>query len=141
MLSGKYLFLMMIGFYLNTQAQSNYILHPVCNNVSNKPLVVFFTGDGGRSAFDKKIEDSLCVNNVPFMGINSYKYFRKRKTPQQTLDSFLPYIDYDLKKYHLQKVILAGYSFGSWYSSSCSRTHPVQRDAIGGPASVMYAQS
>jgi type IV secretory pathway VirJ component len=109
----KYLFFFMIGFYCNAQAQSNYIIHPVCNNTGNRPLVIFFTGDGGRSAFDKKIEDSLCVNNMPFFGINSYKYFRKRKTPQQTLDSILPYIDLNLKKYNLHKVILAGYSFGS----------------------------
>jgi type IV secretory pathway VirJ component len=109
----KYLFLLIICFYINAEAQSNYIIHPVCNNVSNKPLVIFFTGDGGRSAFDKRIEDSLCVNKMPFLGINSYKYFRKRKTPQQTLDSILPYIELNLKRYNLQKVILAGYSFGS----------------------------
>ena len=47
------------------------------------------------------------------MCINSYKYFRKRKTPQQTLDSILPYIDLNLKKYNRQKFIFAGYSFGS----------------------------
>jgi type IV secretory pathway VirJ component len=109
----KYLFFYMIIFYCNVQAQSNYIIPPTCNNTSNKPLVIFFTGDGGRSSFDKKIEDSLCANNMPFMGFNSYKYFRKRKTPQQTLDSLLPYIDLNLKKYNRQKIIFAGYSFGS----------------------------
>jgi type IV secretory pathway VirJ component len=109
----KYLFLFMVIFYCDAQAQSNFIIPPTCSNTSKKPLVIFFTGDGGRSSFDKKIEDSLCVNNMPFMGINSYKYFRKRKTPQQTLDSILPYIDLNLKKYNCQKVILAGYSFGS----------------------------
>jgi type IV secretory pathway VirJ component len=76
-------------------------------------MVVFFTGDGGRSSFDEEIEDSLCANNMIFMGVNSYKYFRKRKTPQQTLDSILPYIDMNLKMYNRQKIILAGYSFGS----------------------------
>jgi len=109
----KYLFLFMVLFYCNAHAQSNYIIHPTCRDTTNKPLVVFFTGDGGRSSFDKKIEDSLCVNNMPFMGINSYKYFCKRKTPQQTLDSILPYIDMNLKKYNRQKFIFAGYSFGS----------------------------
>jgi len=109
----KYLFFLMAILYCNAQAQSNFIIHPTCRDTTSKPLVVFFTGDGGRSSFDKKIEDSLCVNNMPFMGINSYKYFRKRKTPQQTLDSILPYIDLNLKKYNRQKFILAGYSFGS----------------------------
>jgi type IV secretory pathway VirJ component len=47
------------------------------------------------------------------MCINSYKYFSKRKTPQQTLDSILPYIDMNLKKYNRRKFIFAGYSFGS----------------------------
>jgi type IV secretory pathway VirJ component len=109
----KQLFFLMIIVYCNAQAQSNYIIHPTCSDTSNKPLVIFFTGDGGRSSFDKKIEGSLCANKMPFMGINSYKYFRKRKTPQQTLDSILPYIDLTLRKYNRQKVILAGYSFGS----------------------------
>jgi type IV secretory pathway VirJ component len=109
----KLLLLLMVVYYCNAQAQSNYIIHPTCTNTGNKPLVVFFTGDGGRSSFDEKIEDSLCADNMPFMGINSYKFFRKRKTPQQTLDSILPYIDLNLKMYNRQKVILAGYSFGS----------------------------
>jgi type IV secretory pathway VirJ component len=109
----KHLFYFMVIFYCNAQAQSNYIINPKCSDTTSNPLVIFFTGDGGRSSFDKKIEDSLCANNMPFMGINSYKYFRKRKTPQQTLDSILPYIDLTLRKLHRQKVILAGYSFGS----------------------------
>jgi type IV secretory pathway VirJ component len=103
----------MVLLYCNVNAQSNFIIDPVCSDTTDKPLVVFFTGDGGRSSFDKRIEDSLCSNNMPFMGINSYKYFRRRKTPQQALDSILPYIDLNLKKLNRQKVILAGYSFGS----------------------------
>jgi type IV secretory pathway VirJ component len=109
----KHLFFLVVIFYCNAQAQTKYIIPPVCTTTSNKPLVIFFTGDGGRSSFDKRIEDSLCANNMPFMGINSYKYFRKRKTPQQTLDSLLPYIELNLKKYNRQKFIFAGYSFGS----------------------------
>ena len=109
----RHLFFFMVIFYCNAQAQSNYIIHPVCSNISNKALVVFFTGDAGRSSFDKELTDSLCANNLPLMCINSYKYFRKRKTPQQTLDSILPYIDLNLKQYNCQKFILAGYSFGS----------------------------
>jgi len=75
--------------------------------------VIFFTGDSGRSHFDEKLTDSLCDNKIPLMCINSYRFFRKRKTPQQTLDSILPYIDLNLKKYNLTKFIFAGYSFGS----------------------------
>jgi type IV secretory pathway VirJ component len=109
----KHLFFFLVIFYCNAQAQSNYIIHPACSDTGNKPLVIFFTGDSGRSSFDKKLTDSLCANNIPLMCINSYKYFRRRKTPQQTLDSILPYIDFNLKKYNRQKFILAGYSFGS----------------------------
>jgi type IV secretory pathway VirJ component len=109
----KHLFFFMVIFYCNAQAQSNYIIHPVCSDTSNKPLVVFFTGDSGRSSFDKKLTDGLCANNMPLMCVNSYKYFSRRKTPQQTLDSILPYIDLNLKKYNRQKFIFAGYSFGS----------------------------
>jgi type IV secretory pathway VirJ component len=109
----KHLLFLMVLVYCNAKAQSDYIIHPTCSDTGNKPLVIFFTGDAGRSSFDETIEDSLCANNMPFMGINSYKYFLKRKSPQQTLDSILPYIDLNLKQYNCQKIILAGYSFGS----------------------------
>jgi type IV secretory pathway VirJ component len=111
----KYLFLLLVIFYSNAQAQTNYIIHPACSDTitSDKPLVIFFTGDSGRSRFDEKLTDSLCANNIPLMCINSYKFFRKRKTPQQSLDSILPYIKQNLKKYNRQKFIFAGYSFGS----------------------------
>jgi len=109
----KYLFFLMVVFYCNVQAQSNYIIQPECSNTGIKPLVIFITGDSGRSSFDEKLTDSLCAERMPLMCINSYKYFHKRKTPQQTLDSLLPYIDFNLKKYNRQKFIFAGYSFGS----------------------------
>jgi type IV secretory pathway VirJ component len=112
-MSRKYLFLIIVIFYSNAQAQTNYIIEPGCSNASNKPLVVFFTGDSGRSSFGAKLTDSLCADNMPLLCINSYKFFRKRKTPEQTLDSILPYIDMNLKKYNRQKFIFAGYSFGS----------------------------
>jgi type IV secretory pathway VirJ component len=79
----------------------------------DKPLFVFFTGDSGRSRFDLRLADSLCAGNIPELCIDSYQFFRKRKTPQQTLDSILPYIELVLEKYHCHRIILAGYSFGS----------------------------
>ncbi len=111
----KYLFLILIIISYNAQAQTNYIINPQCSDTitSNNPLVVFFTGDSGRSSFDEKLTDSLCTNKIPLMCINSYRYFSERKTPQQTLDSILPYIELNLKKYNRQKFIFAGYSFGS----------------------------
>lgn len=111
----KYLIFILVIFYCYGQAsaQTNYIIQPECNIEADKPLVVFFTGDSGRSSFGEKLTDSLCADNMPLMCINSYKYFLRRKTPQQTLDSILPYIDLNLKKYHRRKFIFAGYSFGS----------------------------
>jgi type IV secretory pathway VirJ component len=103
----------MVILYCNVQAQSNYIIHPACSDTTfNKPLVVYFTSDGGWRSYDKELADSLCAHNISFIGVNSYKFFRKRKTPQQTLDSILPYIDLNLKNDN-QKFILAGYSFGA----------------------------
>lgn len=111
----KYLLLVLVILYCNGpgQAQSNYIIQPGCSNGGNKPLVIFFTGDSGRSSFGEKLTDSLCADNIPMICINSYKFFRKRKTPVQTLDTILPYIELNLKKYDRRKFIFAGYSFGS----------------------------
>lgn len=109
----KHLLFFMVLFYCNTQAQPKYILPPECSGAGNKPLVVYFSSDGGWHMYDKKLTDSLCTYHIPLLGINSEKFFRRRKTPQQTLDSILPYIELNLKKYNCKKVILAGYSFGA----------------------------
>jgi len=111
----KYMFLLLVIFYCDAQAQTDYIIHPECSDTitSDKPLVIFFTGDSGRSSFGEKLTDSLCAEDIPLMCINSYRFFRNRKTPQQTLDSILPYIDLNLKRYNRRKFIFAGYSFGS----------------------------
>lgn len=109
----KYLFFLLAIVYFPGHAQSNYIINPECTNFTNKPLVVLFSSDMGWHSFDEKLTDSLCLSNMPVLGINSRKFFHKRKTPQKTLDSILPYIDLNLKKYNLQKFILGGYSFGS----------------------------
>ena len=109
----KYLFYILILFACDVQAQSDYIIQPGCGNTGTKPLVIFFTGDSGRSSFGEKLTDSLCADNIPLMSVDSYRYFSRRKTPQQTLDSILPYIDMNLRKYNRQKFIFAGYSFGS----------------------------
>jgi len=111
----KYLLLILALISLTAPAQTNYIIHPSCSDTitSDKPLVIFLTGDSGRSHFDEKLTDTLCANNIPLMCINSYKFFRRRKTPQQTLDSILPYIAQNLKRYNRHRFIFAGYSFGS----------------------------
>jgi type IV secretory pathway VirJ component len=107
----RLLWIILVSCSLN--AQSTYIIQPECKTVSDKPLVFFFTGDSGKSHFDEKLTDSLCAINIPMICINSYKFFRKRKTPQQTLDSILPIIEKNLQMYNRQKFIFAGYSFGS----------------------------
>lgn len=111
----KHLFFLLIITCSTARAQTNYIIHPECSDTitSDKPLVIFFTGDSGRSHFDKKLTDTLCENKIPLMCVNSYRFFHKRKTPQQTLDSILHYIDKNLQRYNRRKFILAGYSFGS----------------------------
>jgi type IV secretory pathway VirJ component len=112
-MSRRYLFFILVIFSCNAQAQSNYIIQPECSSSENKPMVVFFTGDSGRSSFGAKLTDSLCADRIPLLCINSYRFFSRRKTPQQTLDSILPYITTNLKKYNCRKFIFAGYSFGS----------------------------
>jgi type IV secretory pathway VirJ component len=103
----------MVIFYCHAQAQSDYIISPAFNGTANKPLVVYFSSDGGWHSYDRELNDSLSAYGIPLLGVNAYKYFRKRKTPQQTFDSIMPYISLNLKKYNCKKIILAGYSFGA----------------------------
>lgn len=77
------------------------------------PLVIFYSGDGGWRDIDKKIGAYLADQGYPVVGIDSLRYFWRKKTPE-TMASDL---DRLIRHYHDKAkdhgVILVGYSFGA----------------------------
>ncbi|GAB3412571.1 AcvB/VirJ family lysyl-phosphatidylglycerol hydrolase [Niabella aquatica] len=93
-------------------AQDNTIkIYPGADH--QKPLICYFSGDGGFNAFSNTICDDLSKNGYLVIALNSKSYFWKKKTPQQTAAFIEPYIQKYLKEQKQPSVVLMGYSFGA----------------------------
>jgi len=78
-----------------------------------KPLLIYFSGDGGFNAFSNTICNDLYKNGYGIIALNSKSYFWKKKTSQQTAAFIEPYIQKYLKEQKQSSVVLIGYSFGA----------------------------
>ncbi len=77
------------------------------------PLIIFYSGDGGWRDIDKKIGASLADRGYFVVGIDSLRYFWRRKEPHEMASD----LDRLIRHYHARfqdsGVILVGYSFGA----------------------------
>ncbi len=76
-------------------------------------FVLFISGDGGWNSFSQKLVESYTSNGFNVIGLNSFKYFWKKKTPQQTADDLARILSTYENEWHKQKVIILGFSFGA----------------------------
>jgi type IV secretory pathway VirJ component len=80
------------------------------------PLIFFISGDGGWTAFDQGVSEILVANGMPVIGLNSRKYFWNEKQPKQVADEISVAIEYYMKLWDRNSVVLVGYSFGACVS-------------------------
>ena len=76
-------------------------------------LVVFYSGDGGWRDIDKRISDYLNSRGVAVLGVDSLRYFWRKKSPEEIgtdLDRLIA--DY-AKRWGTHRVALVGYSMGA----------------------------
>lgn len=79
----------------------------------SKLMAVLLSGDGGWRDLDKTIAEDLQQQGVPVVGLDTLRYFWRKKTPQQTADVVAALIQTFMTKWHADKVALVGYSFGA----------------------------
>jgi type IV secretory pathway VirJ component len=79
---------------------------------SAKYLALYVSGDGGRGFFDSNLSRELRSNHISVIYLNSFKYFRPGKTPDQFAGDIVPVLKAYDKKWNNEKIILIGYSFG-----------------------------
>ncbi len=73
---------------------------------------MYVSGDGGRGFFDANLSRELRSNHISVIYLNSFKYFRPKKTPDRFAGDIIPVLkDYD-QKWANKEIILIGYSFG-----------------------------
>ncbi|HKJ33279.1 MAG TPA: AcvB/VirJ family lysyl-phosphatidylglycerol hydrolase [Balneolales bacterium] len=82
-------------------------------NSNNDLLAVILSGDGGWASIDQGLSKTLSSAGISTVGLNSLRYFWKRRTPEGASADLERIIRYYLAKWHKQKILLIGYSLGA----------------------------
>jgi type IV secretory pathway VirJ component len=80
---------------------------------SRDALAVVVSGDGGWAGIDREIAGVLARNGVPVVGLNSLKYFWKRKTPETAAADLERILKTYLEAWKKARAVLIGYSLGA----------------------------
>ena len=76
-------------------------------------IALLVSGDGGWYGFEQSIADNLANLGIPTIGLDSRKYFWKRKTPEKTAGDMAQVFNYYSKEWGRDQYILVGYSLGA----------------------------
>ena len=100
-------------FFIITFAQKSKLPLKEWNTSVDKPLVFYISGDGGYTSFSEGV--CATINKAGYMvaSLNSKSYFDDKKTPRQTTDDFVNYLNDQFNKRKDRQFILIGYSFGA----------------------------
>jgi type IV secretory pathway VirJ component len=102
---------------LTDSPNTNLPLTIIPVSMKNKlPLIFFISGDGGWTAFDQGVSEILVANGMPVIGLNSRKYFWNEKQPKKVADEISVVIEYYMKLWDRNSIVLVGYSFGACVS-------------------------
>jgi type IV secretory pathway VirJ component len=76
-------------------------------------FAVMISGDGGWAGLDQGISAALAARGVPVVGLNSLKYFWRARSADSTAADVNRIVTQFAARWHKQRVLLIGYSFGA----------------------------
>lgn len=76
-------------------------------------LTVLYSGDGGWADLDKQLGTAFAARGIPVLGVNTFKYFWRNRSPDVAARQLDALITEHLAKWHKQRVWLVGFSFGA----------------------------
>ncbi|HVU82182.1 MAG TPA: AcvB/VirJ family lysyl-phosphatidylglycerol hydrolase [Rhodanobacteraceae bacterium] len=76
-------------------------------------LTILYSGDGGWADLDKQLGTAFAARGIPVLGVNSFKYFWRARSPDVAAQQLDALITDSLAKWHKQRVWLVGFSFGA----------------------------
>ncbi|HEX2970634.1 MAG TPA: AcvB/VirJ family lysyl-phosphatidylglycerol hydrolase [Bacteroidales bacterium] len=88
------------------------VVNPKFDN-RNAPVAIIISGDGGWYKFEQGIADSLAGFGLPSIGLDTRKYFRNRRTPEETASDLAKSINHYNSIWHRSSYIFIGYSLGA----------------------------
>lgn len=89
---------------------------PVTGKVKQQNvLTIFISGDGGWAGIDKEVAGLLVAKGYPVVGLDSLRYFWKKRTPDSVTQDIERIMQYYQKQsaWKYDKVMLVGYSQGA----------------------------
>jgi type IV secretory pathway VirJ component len=96
------------------------------------PLAIVLSGDGGWRDIDKGMAEALQQRGIAVVGWDSLRYFWHAKPPAQSSADLGRVIAYYQQRWHPQKILLVGYSFGATaLPFMYNRLPPAQRAQVG----------
>jgi type IV secretory pathway VirJ component len=110
------IFFLLLFFRSTAQQSKNISDLPVMTYISSdtsKPIILYYTGDGGFNSFSTKFVQHFNTKGYPVISFNCLKHFWKSQTPGQSAVDASNLISYYENLWKRRKVILIGYSFGA----------------------------
>ena len=89
---------------------------PVIEHPSAQPaetLTLFYSGDGGWRDLDRASAEHMAAAGYPVVGIDTLRYYWQHKSPEQSAADLSRLMQQYRDKWHVQRFVLAGYSFGA----------------------------
>ncbi|GFE78535.1 virulence protein [Steroidobacter agaridevorans] len=85
----------------------------VHSNSNSDTLAVLISGDGGWAGIDKELAAALSKQGLPVVGLDSLRYFWKKRTPESTAADVDRLLRHYLSAWKKQSVVLIGFSQGA----------------------------
>jgi type IV secretory pathway VirJ component len=76
-------------------------------------LAVIYSGDGGWRDIDKQIGEVLAAGGMPVVGVDSLRYFWRRRTPKEVARDLPAILHHFEELWGTRGAVLVGYSFGA----------------------------
>ncbi|MGE5341825.1 MAG: AcvB/VirJ family lysyl-phosphatidylglycerol hydrolase [Candidatus Omnitrophota bacterium] len=76
-------------------------------------VVILVSGDGGWARIDKRISRYMTDRGIGIVGLDSKKYFWKKKTPEESAKALEQMMEYYSHAWKKDKFVLVGYSRGA----------------------------
>jgi type IV secretory pathway VirJ component len=76
-------------------------------------FAVILSGDGGWAGIDRSIGNALAADGVPVAGLDSLRYFWRRRTPDELARDLQRLIEHYAGAWSRSQVLLVGYSRGA----------------------------
>ncbi|CAG5017619.1 hypothetical protein DYBT9275_05811 [Dyadobacter sp. CECT 9275] len=98
---------------LKTEIPVDLPLYPMVSSLPGDAMVFMLSGDGGWTSFDKGVAAALAAKGLPVLGMDTQQYYWKPKTPEKAAEDISKALDYYMRLWKRNEVILLGYSFGA----------------------------